>query len=171
MIHLQTIADLLAATKDNKLYITTVVRSSDNFLQIVLSVIDNDNNPNILAISFGNNRAALANLADRVIRQNLSEKGYKVISGRVGSGIEINVSFGRIFNDNGDLLVDIPQYRGTKVFFNADAYTGGGIETKEINISPENREKIENDLKELAEKEATKEVAPEKRKRNTKENK
>lgn len=169
MIHLQNIADLLAATKDNKVYVTTLVRNSDNFLQIVLSVIDNDNNPNILAISFGNNRAVLANLADKIIRHNLSEKGYKVISGRVGSGIEISVSFGYIFKDNGELLVDIPPYQ--EMFFNADTYNGG-VEIKEINISPENIEKIKNDLKEIAEKGGViEEVAPEKRKRNTKENK
>lgn len=170
MIHLENIADLLAATKNGKVYVTTLVRSNDNFLHLLLSVIDNDNNPNILAISFGNNRTLLANLADAEIRRKLSEKGYKVISGRVGSGIEINVSFWHIFNDNGDLMIDILPYKKIETVLNTDTYNGTKIELKEISV--DNIDEIKKDLQEMAEKEGDiKEIIPEKRKRNTKETK
>jgi len=169
MIHLQTIADLLAASKDNKVYVILTERSEDSFQHLLLSVMDNDNNGNILSISFGNNRRDLAFAAHSAIIEKLGQNNYKVISGRVGTEIGLTTSFGFIFDSNGEMLVDIQPYQETETFFNADIHKGVTLEG--FPIKPESIGKLENDLKELTGNGGVTKEETEKRKRNTKDTK
>ena len=167
MIHLQNIADLLAASKDNKVYVILTERSEDSFQHLLLSVIDNDNNGNILSISFGNNRRDLAFAAHSTIIEKLGQNGYKVISGRVGTEIGLTTSFGFIFDSNGEVLADIQPYQETETFFNADrdSHNLQDIDSEiPLNIKKEMKELTENGG-------VIKEDAPEKRKRAAKDTK
>jgi len=167
MIHLQNIADLLAASKDNKVYVILTERSEDSFQHLLLSVIDNDNNGNILSISFGNNRRDLAFAAQSAIIEKLGQNGYKVISGRIGAEMGLTTSFGFIFDSNGEMLVDIQPYHETEVFFNADCNSRNLQD-----IDSEILLNIKKEMKDLAENGGViTEGVPEKRKRNTKDTK
>jgi hypothetical protein len=170
MIHLQKMADLLAASKDNKVYVILTERSEDSFQHLLLSVMDNDNIGNILSISFGNSRRDLAFAAHSAIIEKLGQNGYKVISGRVGTEIGLTASFGLFFDSNGELLVDIQPYKETEAFPNADTHKGIALEG--FSITPENIDALKKHLENIAENGGIiKEGTPEKRKRNTKDTK